>query len=91
MDSSPDKPRDPRYRDTHPERIKIGDKTLERQDLTAKRYGESERSMNRRDRQGAPFIFIKYRPLPDYDTFMLGCIKRTAPKSESAPKRRGRR
>ena len=69
---------DPRRRDAHPERIVVGTKTLERNDVVAKRYGESERSVNRRDRLGAPYIFlsgIKYRPMPDYDNFLLSrCI-----------------
>jgi hypothetical protein len=70
---------DPRCRETHPERIVVGDKVLERNDVVAAKYGESERSVNRRDRLGAPYIFIsniKYRPQPDYDNFLLSrCIE----------------
>ncbi|MGZ5915076.1 MAG: hypothetical protein ACXWJU_07090 [Hyphomicrobium sp.] len=79
MDPAPDKPRDRRYRDTHPEHIEVGGKVLERNDVVARRYGESERSVNRRDALGAPYIFIsniKYRPQPDYDEFVVNrCIK----------------
>src|SRR5215831_17833768 len=75
----PEKQPDPRRRELHPERIVVGDKTLERNDVVAKRYGESERSVNRRDSKGAPYIFlsgIKYRPQPDYDNFLLSsCIQ----------------
>jgi hypothetical protein len=70
---------DKRRKQNHPERIVVGGRTLERNDVTAKRYGESERSTNRRDRQGAPYIFIsniKYRPQPDYDEFVLARIVR---------------
>jgi hypothetical protein len=83
MDTAPplqsERRHDPRRRELHPERIVVGDKTLERNDLVARRYGESERSVNRRDRLGAPCIFIsgiKYRPQPDYDNFLLSsCIQ----------------
>jgi hypothetical protein len=76
---------DPRCRETHPERIVVGDKVLERNDVVAAKYGESERSVNRRDRLGAPYIFIsniKYRPQPDYDNFLLSrCIEVRKPPS----------
>jgi hypothetical protein len=78
-DTTTQPPLDRRCKQAHPERIVIGGKTLERNDVVAKRYGESERSTNRRDRQGAPYIFIsniKYRPQPDYDEFILARIVR---------------
>jgi hypothetical protein len=81
--AAPDKPLDSRCRKTHPERIVVGGKTLERNDVVARRYGESERSANRRDRKGAPYIFIsniKYRPQPDYDNFILSGIKQHTPR-----------
>jgi hypothetical protein len=70
---------DKRRKENHPERIVIGGKTLERNDVTAQRYGESERTANRRDREGAPYLFIgniKYRPQPDYDEFVLATVVR---------------
>src|SRR5262245_61220184 len=77
-----DKPLDKRCREAHPERITAGDIVYERQDLTAARYGETERSVNNRDKDGAPFKKfgnIKYRPLPDYDEFIAEGIRRQQP------------
>jgi len=82
---------DPRCRETHPEHIIVGGKVLERNDITAKRYGESERSVNRRDRLGAPFIFIsniKYRPVEDYDRFVLSTIQQHKPQASRRRKAR---
>jgi hypothetical protein len=73
---------DKRRKENHPDRIVIGGKTLERNDVVAKRFGESERTVNRRDREGAPYLFIgniKYRPQPDYDDFVLSGIVRRRP------------
>lgn len=56
---------DPRRREAHPEQIIIGDETFDRNDISAKRYAESVRSHNRRDKEGAPYLFlggVKYRP-----------------------------
>jgi hypothetical protein len=51
MDSETnDQPLNPRRREAHPEVIVVGGFTYERNDITAKKYGESERSLNRRDR-----------------------------------------
>jgi hypothetical protein len=75
-------------RDDKPEHIQVGAETFERNDLTAKRYGESERSLNRKDVRGAPLVFIagvKYRPVERYDRFMLAQIKQMEP-----PRRRCR-
>jgi hypothetical protein len=89
---APNKPLDRRCREAHPERIEVGGKTLERNDVVAKRYGESERSANRRDRLGAPYIYIsniKYRPQPDYDNFVLSsAIERHPAPQAGAPRRR---
>jgi hypothetical protein len=86
-----DQPLDPRRREAHPERIVIGDITYERNDVAAKKYFESERSANRRDRLGAPFIFmggVKYRPQPHYDNYIASMIQTRKPQP---PKRRGAR
>jgi len=59
-----------RRKKSRPERIVVGDETFERNDITAKRYGGSERTINRGDRDGAPFRFfngIKYRPMKRYE------------------------
>lgn len=82
---------DKRCREAHPERIEVGGKVLERNDVAAAKLGESERSANRRDRLGAPYIFIsniKYRPQPDYDNFVLRGIQQHKPDRPNA-KRRG--
>ena len=87
-----EKPLDKRLKQAHPERIKVGSKTFERNDVVAGKYGESERSVNRRDPHGAPYIFfgnIKYRPQPDYDDFILSGIKQHKPSKAAARKQRG--
>src|SRR5262249_2263859 len=59
-----------RRKKSRPERIVVGDETFERNDITAKRYGGSERTINRGDRDGEPFRFfngIKYRPMKRYE------------------------
>ena len=69
-----DQPLDPRRKEAHPERIVVGGLTYERGDITARKYGESVRSQNRRDREGAPYQYfgnIKYRPEPHYDNFIV--------------------
>lgn len=71
--------RAPRSRATRPERITVGGKTFERNDICAKRFGSSERGINRGDKKGAPFIYIngvKYRPVEDYDAYVLSGIQR---------------
>ena len=77
-----DQPLDKRRREAHPERITVGSTTFERNDITAARLGETVRTMNKRDRNGAPFQYfggIKYRPLPDYDEHILSGIRRHQP------------
>ena len=77
-----DQPLDKRCRDAHPERIVVDGVTYERGDITARKYGESVRSQNRRDREGAPYHYfgnIKYRPQPHYDNFIINGIKTDKP------------
>jgi hypothetical protein len=73
-----------RRRETRPERFAVGNRTYERNDVTAARYSESERTLNRRDKQGAPYQYfggVKYRPQPDFDDFILsGICRRTPPR-----------
>jgi hypothetical protein len=90
MDSSThDRPLDPRCREAHPAVIVAGNRTYHRNDIAAKAYSESERSANRRDPKGAPYVYfggVKYRPQPDYDNFIASMIMRHKP---VAPKRQG--
>ena len=86
-----EQPTDKRRRETHPEKITAGDIIYERNDVTAKRYGETERSVNNRDKDGAPYRHfgnIKYRPQPEYDRFIASRIRRH---QSPQPKRRRRR
>jgi hypothetical protein len=82
---------DPRRREAHPERITIGGETFIRNDVKAKEQGESERSLNRGDRHGAPYRFfggVKYRPEKLYAEFVMASIEtRKLP----TPKRKRRR
>jgi hypothetical protein len=83
-------PVDKRCREAHPEYIPAGDITWERNDITAQRYGETERTTNGGDKRGAPYRHfggIKYRPLPAYDEFIASGIRRQQPLQ---PKRRRR-
>ena len=78
---------DPRCRAARPERIDIGTDMLVRNDLIAKQQGTSERTVNRGDADGAPFIYIgavKYRPEKGYQIYLAGRIQRRG----QAPKRR---
>ena len=84
-----DQPLDKRRREMHPERITVGDTIYERNDITAARFGETERTLNKRDKKGAPFQYfggVKYRPQPDFDEFILSGIRRQKPLQQ--PKRR---
>jgi hypothetical protein len=79
---------DSRRREAHPERIAIGDETFERNDVRAKNLCMSERSLNRGDAQGAPYVFlggVKYRPVERHDAFILASIQQRKPPS---PKRK---
>jgi len=65
-------------RKMRPERIVVGDEVFERNDLTAARYGGSERTLNRGDRHGAPYRFfngVKYRPVKRYEEYVLRGIQ----------------
>ena len=92
MDSNAEteQPIDKRRREAHPERITVSSTTFERNDITAERLGETERTMNKRDRTGAPFQYfggIKYRPLPDYDEHILSGIRRHQPEQPQRHRR----
>src|ERR1700722_10191882 len=83
-------PIDKRCREAHPEYIPAGDTTWERNDVTARRYGETERTTNAGDKHGAPYRHfggIKYRPLPAYDEFIASGIRRQQP-LQPRPRRR---
>jgi len=73
---------DPRRREAHPERIVIGDEVFIRNDIKAKEQGESERSLNRDDKLGAPYRFfggVKYRPEKAYAKFIMNSIETDKP------------
>ena len=70
-----------------PERIDIGTDELVRNDILACEHGVSERTINRGDAKGAPYILIcgvKYRPRRGYHEFIAARIVRREP----MPKRR---
>jgi hypothetical protein len=76
MDSEPRL--DPRRREAHPERITVGGEVFIRNDIQARQLGCSERSVNRGDKHGAPFVFIggvKYRPEKGYAAFVMSSIQ----------------
>jgi hypothetical protein len=82
---------DPRRREAHPERIAVGDETFIRNDKLAEEYGVSERSIDRGDRDGAPFRFIggvKYRPKSRYDQFIINSIQEGKPRAPKGKRRR---
>jgi hypothetical protein len=84
---------DPRRRDAHPERITVGDEIFVRNDIKAKELGESERSLNRADRHGAPYRFfggVKYRPQRLHAEFIMRTIVRKPPPSKRSQKKRNR-
>jgi hypothetical protein len=88
MDTTSHKPLDKRDRRAHPKRITIANEVLERNDIRAKNLCMSERSLNRGDARGAPFVFlggIKYRPIERHDQFILASIQQRKPER---PKRR---
>jgi hypothetical protein len=81
---------DPRRRELHPERIEIGGVAFLRNDIQARQLGCSERSVDRGDKDGAPFVFIggiKYRPEQRYADFIISRIREGKPQS---PKRKRR-
>src|SRR5262249_38373667 len=94
MDTTTEPRLDPRRREAHPERITVGDEVFVRNDIKAKELGESERSVNRGDRHGAPFLFIggiKYRPEKRYAAFIMDRIQERKPEPRSRKTRKGRR
>jgi hypothetical protein len=75
---------DPRRRELHPERVVVGDETFIRNDIQAKQLGCSERSVDRGDKDGAPFVFIggiKYRPERRYAAFFMKRIQEGRPQA----------
>ena len=72
------RPTKDRRRSARPERIMIGTEEMVRNDVVARDEGACERSINRLDPLGAPYIYIagvKYRPLARYHQFILAQIK----------------
>ena len=55
---TPAQPLDPRCKLSRPERIDIGDDVLIRNDVIAKTEGTSERTVNRNDPRGAPYVRV---------------------------------
>jgi hypothetical protein len=93
MDTSPEQRLDPRSREAHPEQIVVGDETFIRNDKIAERHGVSERTVNRGDRDGAPYRFfggVKYRPERRYDQFVLDSIQVRRQPQPQAGKRKQR-
>jgi len=93
VDIAADQPLDKRRKEARPERITVGDEVFERNDITAKRYGGSERTINRGDKDGAPFrIFsgCKYRPISRYDAFILSTIQERKPQLKKARRRKAK-
>jgi len=91
---TPEQRLDSRRRELHPERVAIGDETFIRNDVQAKQLGCSERSVDRGDKHGAPFLFIggiKYRPEKRYAAFIMGRIQVRKPEPRSRKTRKGRR
>jgi hypothetical protein len=81
---------DTRRRATRPERLVIGGKEFVRNDVIAREQGLSERTLNRDDTVGAPFLMIggvKYRPTDEYGAFVLGRIQVRNQKSRRRPSR----
>jgi hypothetical protein len=69
----------------------IGGEEMVRNDVCARDEGACERTINRLDRLGAPYIYIggvKYRPIERYHQFLLKQIK---VRNQPQKKRRGRR
>ena len=79
-------------RSDRPERLMIGGEEMVRNDVVAREQGGvAERTINRGDKDGAPFIYIggvKYRPIGRYHEFMLGRIR---VRNQPSKKRRGHR
>jgi hypothetical protein len=77
---------DPRRREVHPERITVGGEVFIRNDILAREQGESERSLNRGDKDGAPYRFfggVKYRPQRLHAEFIMKAIQVRKPQSHN--------
>jgi hypothetical protein len=73
---------DPRDRRAHPETIVIAGETFVRNDVRARKLHMSERSLNRGDARGAPYVMlggVKYRPAERHDAFILSTIQQRKP------------
>jgi hypothetical protein len=80
-----------RFRSDRPERMMIGGEEMVRNDVLAREEGTTERTINRGDARGAPFIMlygVKYRPIERYHRFMLAQIQ---VRNQPPKKRRGHR
>jgi hypothetical protein len=86
--TDPDRGRGRPNRSERPERIPLADgEEAVRNDLVAKEHGTSERTVNRDDAKGAPYLYfggVKYRPIKEYRAFLAGRIQRRG----QAPQRR---
>jgi hypothetical protein len=92
MDS--EQPLDPRRREAHPERITVGGEDFLRNDVQAKELGCSERSIDRGDKLGAPYLLlagIKYRPVKRYAEFILGRIQVRKPQPHKRSQKKTRK
>jgi len=88
-----EQPLDPRCREAHPERITIGGEVFVRNDIKAKEQGESERSLNRGDKRGAPYRFfggIKYRPERLHAEFVMRTIQGGKPPTSKRSQKKRR-
>ncbi len=66
-----------RRRTARPERIDLGDEELVRNDIIAREFGATERTLNRGDAKGAPFVYVggvKYRPINRYREYLTAQI-----------------
>lgn len=72
-----------RRRAKRPERIDLGGgEEAVRNDLVAAANGTSERTLNRADKDGAPYLFVggvKYRPINEYKKFLASRVQRMNP------------
>jgi hypothetical protein len=87
-----DPPKDKRRRDTRPERITVGDSVFVRNDVVAAQLGETVRTLDKRDRSGAPFAYfggVKYRPMPLFNEHIVSTSIRSQ-RPLQQPKRRRR-
>ena len=70
-------PRHRRGRAECPERLVVNGETLVRNDVKAREIGATERTINRGDARGAPYVFVagvKYRSETRYNEFLLSHI-----------------